>query len=615
MDALEIDLAPSATPDQIIDDIRRRIPELPGIYKYRDKDGKIIYVGKAINLKKRVNSYFTRNNSHDIKTQRLVSKICSIEFVVTEDEREALLLENNLIKEHQPKFNILLRDGKSYPYICIKNEPFPRVFITRKRLDDGSTYFGPYPDVNTMYSVMQFINKNFKLRNCKLPLTPKNIAAKKFRVCLEFHVGNCKGPCVGNQTEQDYNSDIRQIRHILEGNFEELKAYLQRSIKQAADSLAFERAHALKTHLEKIEKYKSKSAIVSERIYQLEALTLEKRENLAIAYHLKIYKGTIIQTHAFDIWLHNQETNAEILNATLSHLAAQDDRFHTKILTNVPPEEQTSFPPFEFFLPQTEEEHKIINLALKNSQTLLEQKLSAKLTYKKEAQNIKVLRQLQKDLNLPEIPYHIEGFDNANIQGYAPVSSIVVFKDGKPAKKEYRVMNIKTVEGPDDFETMKEVVYRRYRRLLEEGAPLPDLIVIDGGKGQLSHALEALEKLNLHDKIPVIGIAKRLEEIYFRNDPVPLWIDKKSPSLRLLQHIRNEAHRTANTYHREKRSEKLIATELTEIKGIGRSTAQKLLLEFGALQAVKEASLEQLAKAVGKAKAQVVYDYFHSASA
>ncbi|MCS6905870.1 MAG: excinuclease ABC subunit UvrC [Bacteroidia bacterium] len=609
---MEINIIPSSTPDQIIDEIRRNIPELPGIYKYRDKNGNIIYVGKAINLKKRVNSYFTRNNSHDLKTQRLVSQICSIEFVITEDEREALLLENNLIKEHQPKYNILLRDGKSYSYICIKNEPFPRVFITRKRLDDGSTYFGPYPGSETIYQVMEFIRKNFKLRNCKLPLSTKNIEQKKFRACLEYHIGNCKAPCVGKQTEAEYNNDIMQIRHVLDGNFDKLEEYLRNKINEAANCWNFEQAHELKKHLEKIQDYKAKCTIVSQNIYQLEVVTLTQREKLVIAYHFKIFKGTVIRTHAFDIWINNQESYAEILNAVLTRLAAEDEKFYYKVLSNINVEDSTFFAPFEVISPTTEEEQRLVELAIKNSNVLLEQKLNSILAYKRENVRVGVLEQLQKDLNLPHIPYHIEGFDNANIQGDTPVSSIVVFKNGKPAKREYRVMNIQTVKGPNDFETIREVVYRRYRRVLEEGGNLPDLIVIDGGKGQLSHAIEALQELNLHEKIPVIGIAKRLEEIYFKNDPLPLWIDKKSSSLKLLQYIRNEAHRAANSYHRKKRSEKFISTELTQIKGIGNATAQRLLREFKSIEHIKQAPLEQIAQIIGKAKATLVFNYFQA---
>ncbi|MCS7085057.1 MAG: excinuclease ABC subunit UvrC [Bacteroidia bacterium] len=590
-------------------ELRSHIPEEPGVYKYLNHEGKIIYVGKARNLRRRVNSYFTKHTGLDAKTRMLVKQIADIQYVVTPTELDALILENNLIKEHRPKYNIELRDGKTYPYICIKNERFPRVFSTRVKVKDGSTYFGPYPGGGAMHALLQFIHDNFKLRTCALNLSEANIKAGKFRPCLEFQIGRCRAPCVNSELEAVYNEEIRQVKQILKGSFKAVVERLKSEMTRAADELDFERAHELKLKIEQLLRHKQRSTVVSETLTDVEVVTVMTDEGLSVVNHFTVVNGTIVRTHAFDV-RHAGEgvSEGKVLAASLDRLIAETDGFKKEILANVVPEDYELPEGFALKIPTRGDGLKIVELSLKNCRTLLDEKLNRKWS---ERGPRRTLERLQQDLGLPRLPAYIECFDNSNIQGYAPVSSCVVFRDGKPAKRDYRVFQVKTVEGPDDFATMKEVVFRRYRRLLEEQKPLPDLVVIDGGKGQLSHALEALEELGLSERIPIIGIAKRLEEIYKKNDPVPLYLDKKSPSLRLIQHIRNEAHAAALAFHRKKRGEKTLKTELSEIRGIGPATTQKLLTTFKSPARVKQATLDELEAAVGKAKAQIVFRHYH----
>jgi excinuclease ABC subunit C len=603
------------TPAPELNDIRQKLPEQPGCYKYYDESGTIIYIGKAINLRKRVNSYFNRGDSLDYKTKALVRRIRNIEYVVTNTEMEALLLENNLIKQHQPRFNIALRDGKSYPYICIKKERFPRVFPTRNRIKDGSEYFGPYPTLGTMYTLLNFIRDNFKIRTCNYNLSPQNIAAGKFRACLEFQIGKCAAPCVGRQPEADYEEDIRQIRQILRGNFKAVIQHIESEIDTAAAALQFERAHYLKMRIEQIKKYKRKNTIVSDKIDDVEVITALTKDNLTIVNHFKLLNGTIVKTHCFDIWLRNGETETEVFEAVISRLMADDHDFAKTVVLNFDYKPAEWLKGRTFTVPAKGDLHKIMALSVKNCETILTEKSNLSRVKQSETKTADLLKRLQTDLRLTELPQHIECFDNSNIQGYAPVSSVVVFKDGKPSKKDYRVYNVKTVEGPDDFATMHEAVTRRYSGLVRDGKPLPNLVVIDGGKGQLSAAVRALTELGLETKIAIISIAKRLEEIYYKDDPYPLYIDKKSPSLKLIQRLRDEAHTTAITFHRKKRETKTLATELTQIKGVGAATAKRLLMQLKSVKAIKTADLETLTQAIGQAKAQLVLEHYHGTPA
>ncbi|MCZ2355384.1 MAG: excinuclease ABC subunit UvrC [Bacteroidia bacterium] len=587
--------------------IRKNLPEHPGVYQFWDAQ-KIIYVGKAKNLKKRVNSYFNKDNSHDFKTQQLVQKILNITYTITNSDAEAFLLENNLIKTHQPKYNILLKDGKTYPYICIQKEPFPRVFSTRQKISDGSTYFGPYPSGTALVTLLNYIRKHYKLRTCSHLLTPQNIQKQKFRICLEYHVGNCLAPCVGKQSEEDYNRNIYQITQILKGNYSSLLQELTQEMKLAAQNLNFEYAQQLKQQLDSLQEYKRKNTIVSENIGNVEVISIVQQDHLAVAHHFKIQGGAIMRTHAFDIKIQENETSPEIFEAVISHLIAEDESFYPEIITNINSNTFDFQSITKITQPQRGEKYQVLLLSQKNAQTLLDEKLNRIAQKKARKSGEELLQRAQQDLRLDKIPLRIECFDNSNIQGEYAVSACVVFIDAKPAKKEYRHFNVKTVSGPDDFATMREVVLRRYKRQLADNKELPDLILIDGGKGQLSHALEALQELNLHHKIPAIGIAKRLEELYYPGDPVPLHLDIKSPTLRLLQRIRDEAHRFGITFHRDKRSRETLTTALTEIPGIGAKTAQKLLHEFKSVKRIKELTLDELSKVVGEKLAQNILE-------
>lgn len=590
--------------EDALKELRFSLPEDPGIYKYLDEKGRIIYVGKAKNLRKRVNSYFTKQQGLDYKTKILVSRIRNIQYTITNTEREALILENSLIKQYQPRYNVMLKDGKTYPYICIKNERFPRVYSTRTREKDGSTYFGPYPNGRAMSSILDFIRKNFKLRNCNLSLAEKNIQAGKFKVCLEYHIGNCKGPCIAEQDELSYNQDIEAIRQILKGNYSSLLHYLKQSMLEAAEKLEFEQAQDLKEKISFIERYKERATVVSESISQIEVITIRTVEDLSVINHFRILNGIIIQTHAFDVRKKEFQDEEEVLVAAISKLAAESEEFYPEIISNIPLT-QPDLLPFSVTVPIRGDKARLVQLSEKNCLSLLREKI-LQTDAKQKREYPEVLDLLKKDLNLDVVPRHIECFDNSNFQGSFPVASMVVFLDGKPAKREYRTFNIKTVEGIDDFASMKEIVTRRYTRLLQDQQKLPDLVVVDGGKGQLSSAAEALIELGLGSTLPIVGIAKRLEEIYYKNDPVPVHISKKSPSLKLLQHLRNEAHKTAIEFHRKKRTSGTLKTSLTEIEGIGKVTAKKLLTHFRSIHKILEAPESEIIKITGQARAQSV---------
>jgi len=590
--------------------IRSNLPESPGVYRFYDHQNTLLYVGKSVNLKHRVNSYFHASANHSRRIAEMVNKIRDIQYTVVHSDIEALMLECNLIKEHQPKYNILMRDGKSYPYICIKNEPFPRVFKTRNKIADGSEYYGPFAISGTMDFFMNFIQKNFKLRNCNYNLTQENIQKGKFKPCLEFQIGNCLAPCVGYQDEADYHEQIEQIRSLLKGNFKPLLDYWNHMLQKAVTGLDFEKAHQIKQKIEKIKAFQQKNTVVTGSTANLEVLALQTFEDIAVVVHFKITNGSITSTRVLDTRIED-ESPEDLIFASLEKLIFEEGAVYQEIVTIVDIQsEREFFSGYKFVIPKQGDKYKVLQLALKNAETILHEKV---LLYKEKKRNPqeKILEQLQKDLNLEHLPVHIECFDNSNIQGYAPVSSVVVFRNGKPAKKEYRNFHVKTVEGPDDFATMYEAVYRRYKRLLEEEKDLPQLVIIDGGKGQLAKAMEALTALKLDKKIAIISIAKRLEEIYVPYDSVPIHLDKKSPSLKLIQHIRNEAHKNGLEFHRKTRDKKTIHTELTQIQGIGLKLAQKLIQEFQSIVKIKEASLEELSKVVGKNKARAILSFFN----
>jgi excinuclease ABC subunit C len=599
-------------PQEWQDGLLSRIPENPGIYKFVNAKGKILYIGKAKNLRKRVRSYFNKTaSSYRIAT--MVAQAVDVQYTVTNSEIDALLLENNLIKEHQPKYNINLKDGKTYPYICIRNERFPRVYHTRNRIEDGSTYYGPYPSGLTMHNILDLIRANFKLRTCTYVLSKENVAAKKYRLCLEYQIGNCAGPCEGLMDEATYNANIDAIRKILRGHLNPLIEQLHQQMMTHADAYEFEKAEELRQRIDRIRQYKQRNTIISESISDVEVLGLASLESLTIVTHFKVINGAIIQTHSWEVRLGEVEEGStdsqeqEVLASVFDRLRLEDGDMGHEILSSHEFQPEDLPAEFKIVVPQRGDKLKLVELAIKNCNTLLKEKVLAQ-NFRREPPHMEAMLRLQQDLHLLRLPRHIECIDNSNIQGTDPVSSLVVFKDGKPSKKDYRHFKVRTVEGPDDFKTMEEVVTRRFTRLIEEKAPLPDLLIVDGGKGQLSHASAALEALGLIEKVPIVGIAKKLEEIYFRNDPVPLHIDKRSPALKLIQQLRNEAHRFGITFHRDLRSKRQRSTSLTEVPGIGEATAKKLLAHFRSVKKVREATLEELAAVIGPAKAKAVQE-------
>jgi excinuclease ABC subunit C len=578
------------------------LPDSPGVYKYYNSFNDLIYVGKAKSLKKRVTSYFVNSKGLNQKTRRMVKEIVKIEITLVNTEFDALLLENNLIKENQPKYNILLKDDKTYPYLLITKEAFPRIYPTRKLIPHKGTYFGPFASVKAMNNVLELIRGLFTIRTCNLDLSYQKINEAKYKVCLEFHIGNCLGPCENKINESDYLKDIEHARHILKGNLGFPKAYFKKLMHEASEELKFEKAQDYKTKLDLLEKYQAKSLVTNPSIDDLDVFTIESDEKFAFVNYLKIKKGAIHLTKTVELKKRLDESDEELLITAVVRLREQFQSDSKEIITNIDIEEEIEG--FNFSTPKIGDKRKLIELSIKNALYYKKEKLlnSGVQQDKKD----RVLKQLQSDLSLQQLPKHIECFDNSNIQGTNPVASMVCFLNGKPAKKEYRHYHIKTVEGPNDFASMQEVVGRRYKRLLEENKSLPDLIVIDGGKGQLSSAIAALEENGLYGRIPIIGIAKRLEEIYFPGDQYPIHIDKKSESLMLLQRLRDEAHRFAITFHRQIRSKKAINSELLNINGIGESTAEKLLKHFKSVKKLTHASAEEIETIVGKSKANIV---------
>jgi len=583
------------------------LPDQPGIYQYFDQSGKIIYVGKAKNLKKRVASYFNQNQQNR-KTALLVRSISEIKHMVVETEQDALLLENNLIKKYQPRYNIRLKDDKTYPWIVIKNERFPRVFQTRTVVRDGSTYFGPYTSILMVRTLLEFFRKLFKLRNCKLSLTEANIRQRKFKVCLEYHIGNCLAPCIGNIEHDLYMKNIDQIKEILKGNISGVIKYIKDLMRQLSIDLKFEEAGVVKEKLVLLEKFQSRSTVVSNTITDVDVFTIDVDESFAYVNYLKIISGAIMQTYTMEIKKVLDESPVELLEFAIVEIRQKIFSNSKEIL--VPFKLIFELEGIKFQIPKQGDKRKLLELSERNAKYYRLEKQKHLMVSKTEKNASRILETMQKDLQLIVQPVHIECFDNSNLQGTNPVSSCVVFRNVRPSKKEYRHFNVKSVVGPDDFASMEEVVYRRYKRLLEEEKSLPQLIVIDGGKGQLSAALNALEKLNLRGKIAIIGIAKRLEEIYFPGDPVPLYLDKNSETLKIIQQLRDEAHRFGITFHRNKRSVEFIKSELETISGIGEKTITSLLQRFKSVENVKNQGFHEVANEIGDSKARLIFDFY-----
>ncbi|CEN46331.1 excinuclease ABC subunit UvrC [Capnocytophaga canis] len=581
------------------------LPSKPGVYQFYDKSDSLIYVGKAINLKKRVSSYFQKKHESG-KTRVLVKKIVRIEHIVVATESDALLLENNLIKKYQPRYNILLKDDKSYPWICVKKERFPRVFQTRKMIKDGSLYFGPYTSIKTVRTLLELIKELYPLRNCSYDLSEQNIQNQKFKVCLEYHIKNCKGACEGLQSEENYLQNISEIIEILKGNFKDALARFKKEMVSLATDLRFEEAQQIKEKIDILTNYQAKSTIVSSKINNIDVFSIVSDEEYGYVNFLQVAYGAIVRAHTIEIKKKLEETDRELLEFAIVDIR---ERFFSNSKEIITPFEVTLPNNLQLTIPKLGEKHQLLELSLRNAKHFRQERFKQVKIADPERHTNRILSQLQRDLHLSEPPIHIECFDNSNIQGTNPVAACVVFKNGKPSKKDYRHFNIKTVEGPNDFASMEEVVYRRYKRLLEENEPLPQLIIIDGGKGQLSSALKSLESLDLRGKIAIIGIAKRLEEIYFPEDSIPLYLDKKSESLKLIQQLRNEAHRFGITFHRQKRSKVAIVSELDNIEGIGDKTKESLLKHFKSVKRIKEASLEDLQAVIGY-RAKKVWEYF-----
>jgi len=595
-----------------ISSLIRSLPEQAGVYQFYDKNDALLYIGKAKNLKKRVSSYFSRNKFESFKIKVLVDRIADLKYIVVDSESDALLLENNLIKKHQPRYNILLKDDKTFPWICVKNEPFPRVFSTRTVINDGSKYYGPYTSAYAVKVLLNLIRQLYQLRTCKLALTEENIEAGKFKVCLEYHIGNCKAPCVGLQTQEAYANSINQIRNILKGNLTDVVAHLKREMKQRAALFQFEEANQFKEKIDILSRYQSKSTIVNPTIHDVEVFSIVSDEKEAFINYLKVVKGAIIQAHTVEIRKKLDEEDVELLAFAITDIRNRIESKSKELI--VPLDLKSYYPELRITVPKRGDKLKLLELSLRNAKSYKLEKIKRNATRKTAEPGERILKAVQTDFRLKELPKHIECFDNSNMQGSEPVAACVVFRNGKPSKKEYRHYNIKEVKGIDDFASMQEVVYRRYLRLVNEKQALPQLIVIDGGKGQLSAALSSLDRLKLRGQIAIIGIAKKLEEIYFPEDAVPLYIDKSSESLKLIQNLRNEAHRFGIAFHRLKRSGSMISSSLEEIPGIGNNSIEKLFKCFKSMEGIRNASLEELSAEVGHSRARKIEDHFKKAA-
>ncbi|MBN2637935.1 MAG: excinuclease ABC subunit UvrC [Bacteroidales bacterium] len=588
--------------------ILKTLPGKPGVYRYYDKTGKIIYVGKAKNLKKRVSSYFNKEPESG-KVRVLVKKIADIQYIITETELDALLLENNLIKKHQPRYNIMLKDDKTFPWICIKKESFPRVFSTRHPINDGSEYFGPYASVKMMKTLLDITRQLYPIRTCNLNLDQKNIDKGKYKVCLEYHLGNCLGPCEGLQTLEDYQITIDQVRAIIKGNLNEVIGELQKLMMQFSGNMEFEKAQQVKEKLEILERYKSKSTIVNPKISNVDVFSIVADSDTAYVNFLRVVQGSVVQVHTVEVKKKLDESPEEMLQFSVVDLRERFGNTSGEII--LPFELELPFD-VKITVPQRGDKKQLLDLSERNAGYYRLERIKQQQWLDPEKYANKVLERMKEDLRMNELPVTIECFDNSNFQGSYPVASMVQFVNGKPNKKEYRHFNIKTVEGPNDFASMEEIILRRYGRLLNEEKPLPQLIVVDGGKGQLSSAVKSLKKLNLYGKVTIIGIAKKLEELYYPNDPFPLYLDKKSETLRIIQQLRDEAHRFGITHHRKRRQTGTLKSELTSIPGVGEMTAKKLLWKFKSVKNISKANEKELIPVVGKSSAAIVYQYFHN---
>jgi len=587
----------------------KTLPSEPGVYRYYDKNGNLLYVGKAKHLKKRVLSYFNKNLlGYRIKI--MVSKIHRLETTIVNSEYDALLLENNLIKEHQPFYNVMLKDDKTYPWICIKNEDFPRIFLTRTKIKDGSEYYGPYAKVRPAKILLDTIKHIYKLRTCNLNLAPAKIDDAKYKVCLEFHIKNCEGPCEGLESKEEYDEKIDAIRGIIKGDFQTAKKYLVNQMMKYAENLQFENAQIIKERLDILEDYQVKHTVVNPNIDDVDVFGMTSDETAAYVNYFKIRNGNIIQSFTTEIKKIIEESDEDILEEALIEIRQKFESNSKEVL--IPFHLTLEIPNVKLIVPKVGDKKRIVELSEKNAKEYRIEKLKQVQIVDPERHSNRIMAEMQKLLRMPVEPRHIEGFDNSNIQGTNPVSACVVFKDGKPSKADYRIFHPKTVTGPDDFKTMEEVIFRRYKRMLDEGESLPQLILIDGGKGQLSSAIKSLKLLGLYGKITIVGIAKRLEEIFFPEDPIPLYLDKKSETLKILQRVRDEAHRFGVRHHRTRRTNSTIKSELEEIPGVGEKTIEMLLSKLKSVKRIKEANLETLEEILGKSKGKIVYDFFNS---
>jgi len=584
------------------------LPYKPGVYQFIDREETILYIGKAKNLKKRVSSYFTKNQSG--KTLVLLNKTHDIRHIVVDNESDALLLENNLIKKHQPRYNILLKDDKTFPWICLKNEPFPRVFSTRNTIKDGSVYFGPYTSGLMVKTLISLIRQLYKLRTCTHSLTESNVSVRKFKVCLEFHLGNCKAPCVGLQSEKDYNENIQQIKDILKGNIATVIDHLKKLMVEYSKDLRFEEAQTIKDKIDILSGFRSRSAVVSNTIRNVDVFAFTQEMDNAYINYLKVVQGAIIQAITIDLKIRIDEEKESILGFAITEIRQRLSSDSPEIILPFKPD--IMIEKVKYTVPKTGEKHKLLDLAERNAiYYKLEQK-KKRMEHAPQVRTGKNLEKLKNDLHMPDMPIHIECFDNSNIMGTNPVAACVVFRNARPSKKEYRHFNIKTVTGPDDFSSMEEIIYRRYKRMVDEKQDLPQLVIIDGGKGQLSSAMKSINQLGIREMMTVIGIAKKLEEIYFPGDSVPIYLDKNSVSLKIIQQLRNEAHRFGINFHRDKRSTEMIKSDLDRIKGIGTKTKENLLKHFGSVDKIRSASKTELEKVVGTSKTAFLSEYFKS---
>ncbi|WP_294229922.1 excinuclease ABC subunit UvrC [uncultured Chryseobacterium sp.] len=588
----------------------KTLPSEPGVYRYYDKNDQLLYVGKAKNLKKRVLSYFNKTLM-GYRIRIMVGKIQRLETTIVNSEYDALLLENNLIKEHQPFYNVMLKDDKTYPWICIKNEDFPRIFLTRTKIKDGSEYYGPYAKVRPAKILLDTIKHIYKLRTCNLNLAPAKIEEGKYKVCLEYHIKNCEGPCEGLESKEDYDEKIDAIRGIIKGDFRKAKEYLMNQMMKYATNLQFENAQIIKERLDALEDYQSKNTVVNPSIDDVDVFGMTSDETAAYVNFFKIRNGNIIQSFTTEIKKILEESDEEIMEEALIEIRQKFDSNSKEIL--LPFHLSVEIPNVKLIVPKVGDKKRIVELSEKNAKEYRLEKLKQVQIVDPERHTNRIMAEMQKLLRMPVEPRHIEGFDNSNIQGTNPVSACVVFKDGKPSKADYRIFHPKTVEGANDFATMEEVIYRRYKRLLDEGESLPQLILIDGGKGQLSSAVKSLRLLGLYGKITIVGIAKRLEEIFFPEDPIPLYLDKKSETLKILQRVRDEAHRFGVKHHRTRRKNSTIKSELEEIPGVGEKTIELLLSKLKSVKRIRESNLEILEEILGKSKAKVIYDFFNQA--